>query len=118
MIFLAKRQDKVSSLRKISQEEGISFDYLEKIVTKLEKSGLLISRKGSLGGYFLAKPANKIKIGEIIRAVEGNTPLVECSQGSKKCPMIKKCFAKKFWGKLQNSLNKALDSLTLAELIS
>jgi Rrf2 family protein len=117
MVFLAKHKGEISSLKKISQEEGISFDYLEKIVSKLEKSGLLKSRKGSLGGYSLAKPATGIKIGEIIRAVEGNIPLVECSAGSKRCPMIKKCFARKFWEKLQKSLNSALDSLTLANLI-
>ena len=117
MIFLAKRQNEVSSLRKISREEGISFDYLEKIISKLEKANLVKSKKGSRGGYFLAKLPQKVKIGEIIRSLEGEAALVECMKKDGSCLLRKKCFARKFWGKLQKSLNAALDSLTLAELI-
>jgi len=117
MVYLALHKNEICSLKEISQKEGISFDYLEKIVSQLEKTGLLKSKKGSRGGYSLAKPSSKIKIGEIIRAVEGNAALVECTSKSGCCPMIKKCFAKKFWEKLQKSLNATLNSLTLADLI-
>ena len=117
MVFLAQFKGKIFSLKEISKKEGISFDYLEKIVSKFEKAGLVESKKGSRGGYFLSKSPDKIKIGEIIRAVEGNAPLVKCTAKSGKCPMMKKCFAKKFWQKLQKSLNSFLDSLTLNDLI-
>jgi len=117
MVFLAKRKDKICPLKDISQKEGISFDYLEKIISKLEKTGLVKSKKGSRGGYFLAKSPQKVKIGEIIRTVEGDAPLVRCTAKSGRCPMEKKCFAKKFWSKLQKSLNATLNSLTLADLI-
>jgi len=117
MVFLAKHKDEISSMKEISQREGISFDYLEKIVSKLEKAGLVKSKKGSRGGYSLAKPPQRVKIGEIIRALEGETVLVKCMGKGSSCLLRRKCFAKKFWEKLQKSLNSALDSLTLAELI-
>lgn len=117
MICLALSKNKICSLKEISQKERISFDYLEKIASKLEKAGLIKSKKGCKGGYFLAKISQKIRIGEIVKAVEGNAPLVRCTARSGSCPMIKKCFAKKFWQKLQKSLDASLNSLTLADLV-
>jgi Rrf2 family protein len=117
MVYLARFFDKnkISSLKEISKAEKISFDYLEKIVSKLEKANLVESKKGVHGGYFLARSPKKIKIGEIINILEGKTFLVKCI--SQSCPREKKCLTKSFWQKIQNSLNSALNSLTLADLI-
>lgn len=121
MVYLAHFQDKICPLRVISKKEGISFDYLEKIILKLEKTGLIKAKKGSQGGYFLGREPSKIKIGEIIRALEGNTGLVKCIATGKErkyhCPRERKCLTKNFWKKIQDSLNSALDSITLADLI-
>lgn len=121
MVYLAKVFDdnQPHSLRKISEKENISFDYLEKIVSKLEKENLVKSKKGVRGGYLLAKTPSKIKIGKIIRALEGKTSLVKCigQKGEYVCLMEKKCLTKSFWKKIQKSLNFALDSMTLADLI-
>jgi len=116
-VYLAKYKEKICPLKEISQKEGISFDYLEKIISKLEKAGLIKAKKGPQGGYFLARSPEKIKIGEIIRPLEGEKGLVKCMAGSYRCPMEKKCLSKKFWGKIQNVLNSVLDSITLADLI-
>ncbi|TET84049.1 MAG: Rrf2 family transcriptional regulator, partial [Candidatus Nealsonbacteria bacterium] len=121
MVYLARFQDKICPLRVISKKEGISFDYLEKIILKLEKTGLIKAKKGSQGGYFLGREPSKIKIGEIIRTLEGNTGLVKCIATGKErkyhCPRERKCLTKNFWKKIQDSLNSALDSITLADLI-
>ena len=121
MVYLAHFPDKICPLKVISKKEQISFDYLEKIISKLEKTGLIKAKKGVQGGYFLGRKPSKIKIGEIIRALEGNTSLVKCIAKNKKeryyCPMERKCLAKSFWKKIQDSLNSALDSITLADLI-
>ncbi|MDP2967282.1 MAG: Rrf2 family transcriptional regulator, partial [bacterium] len=71
------------------------------------------------GGYFLAKSPLKIKLGEIIRDLEGEVSLVKCIAKKEGyiCPREKKCLTKNFWKKIQDSLNSALDSLTLADLI-
>lgn len=119
MVYLAKFPDKISSLKVISGAEDISFDYLEKIISKLEKAGLVKAKKGVQGGYFLAKPPQKIKVGEIIRILEGENSLVKCIRKKEKhvCPREKKCVARIFWKKIQDSLNTTLNSLTLADLI-
>ena len=115
MVYLAKQKEKICSLKEISKKEGIPFDYLEKIFSKLKKSGLVKAKKGVGGGYFLTKKPKKIRIGEIIKALEGNLVLVNCLGYF--CPREKKCLSKKFWQKLNNSINLTFNSITLAELI-
>jgi len=115
MIYLAKNKDRICSLTEISKKEKISFDYLEKIFLKLEKAGLVRSKKGPLGGYYLAKNPKKIKIGEIISALEKNIFLVKCLDEI--CPQQSKCLAKNFWKKLNDNIQKTLNSITLANLL-
>ena len=117
MIYLAKCKKEICPLKDISKKEGISFDYLEKIMSVLEKAGLVGAKKGVRGGYFLAKSPSKIKIGQIVRALEGEEGLVKCIAGSYRCPRERKCLSRKFWAKIQSSINSVLDSLTLADLI-
>jgi Rrf2 family protein len=117
MVYLARYRDKVCPLKLISKKEKISFDYLEKIISKLEKSGLIKSKKGSQGGYFLAKNPKKIKINQIIRTLEGEKNLVKCLSKNYRCPLAKRCLTKNFWQKIQKSLEKTLNSITLADLV-
>jgi Rrf2 family protein len=119
MVYLAGRKRNISSLKTISEKEEISFDYLEKIISKLEKAGLLKAKKGVQGGYFLAKSPGKIKVGEIIKTLEGELALVKCIAKTKRCicPRSKGCLTKNFWKKIQDSLNNTLNSLTLADLV-
>jgi len=115
MVYLAKNKNKICPLKEISNREGISFDYLEKIISKLEKFGLVKAKKGVQGGYFLAKKPSKIKIGEIIKTLEKEIFLVKCIKNF--CPREKNCLAKNFWRKIQKVLISALNSITLSDLI-
>lgn len=114
MVFLAKAKNKEPfSIKEISRKEGMPFDFLEKIVSQLEKAGLLKSKKGVTGGYFLNKPAKKITVGQIATVLEGKLSPVGCSF----CSKSKKCPSKNVWDRVKESLNKTLDSLNLADLI-
>lgn len=119
MVYLAKSKKEINPLKEISKAEGISFDYLEKIISKLEKGGLVTSKKGVQGGYCLAKNAKKIKVAKILQALEGDTFLVRCASGIKKlqCDREKKCLAKILWKKMQDALNQTINNTTLADLI-
>jgi len=123
MAYLANvyEKEKICSLKVISEKEGISFDYLEKIISKLKKADLVKSKKGVLGGYFLARPPNKITIGEIIKTLEGTMAPVFCVAMEKEkkytCPRFEKCLTKNVWKKIQEVLNSTLNSISLADLI-
>jgi Rrf2 family protein len=119
MIVLAKNYNpptggkKICSVKSISEKEGISFDFLEKIISCLEKSKLVKGSKGSAGGYVLAKSPNKISVKSIINSLEGSRAITNCPF----CPRNKKCIAKNAWQKIDKSLSKTLQQITLAQLI-
>lgn len=117
MVYLASSKAKICPLSLISEKEGIPFDYLEKIISKLEKAGLLRSKKGVQGGYALNRKPSKIRVGEIVMVLEGEPSIVGCLVGKKFCPRMKKCLTRNVWKKLQEVLVKALNSITLADLI-
>ena len=98
--------------KEISKKENIPFDYLEKIVSELEKAGLVKAKKGVQGGYFLAKKPENITSGEIVRVLESTVPV-----GCIGCQMARICSTKNVWDKVQDSLDSTLDSMTLADLI-
>jgi len=66
------------ALKDIARRQGISKKYLEQIVILLNRSDMLLTNRGSQGGYKLAKPLNKYKVGEILRYTEGTLTPVEC----------------------------------------
>ena len=115
MLYLAKAQKekKITPLKEIAEKERIPFDFLEKIFSKLEKAGLVKAKKGSQGGYFLAKPAEKITPGGIVSVLEENIEIVHCTG----CPMAGQCTSEDVWGEVQDSLDSTLNSTTLANLI-
>ena len=62
----------------IAEEFAISRNHLTKVVRDLAKAGFLATRRGAGGGFRLARPAQAITIGEVVRALELREPLVEC----------------------------------------
>ena len=65
------------SLRKLSKEEKLPVKFLEQIMMTLKQAKLVQSTKGKMGGYLLSRPAGKIKLGEIIRVIDGSLSPLE-----------------------------------------
>ena len=115
MVYLA-RAERICSAKEISQKEKIPFDFLEKIFSKLQQNGLIKSRRGTGGGYFLSKSPRKINVREILMVLEHKEIFpVLCKR--KHCFPKKKCPIRNVWKKIQKSLNSTLDAITLAHLI-
>lgn len=115
MVLLAKKykSKQVCSTKLISDKEGIPFDFLEKIITRMEKANLVKGKKGVLGGYILSRSPSKISAKDIVSALEDNKKAVDCSL----CGRSKQCLTKNVWGKIDHSFNKTLKSITLQDLI-
>lgn len=115
MVYLAKKSSKNNpcSIKEISKKEKISFEFLGKIMSELEKAGLVKTKKGVSGGYFLAKLANKITPGDIVSALEENIELVHCSG----CPMAGSCSSEDVWDEVQESMDNSLNAKTLSDLV-
>jgi len=112
------------SLRDISLRQEISLQYLEQLFNKLKRANLVKSTRGAGGGYLLAKDAEKINAGDIIRAVEGPIVLVDCilaakkinKNSSRKCKKIEDCAIRVLLDEITQKINKTLDATTLKDL--
>jgi Rrf2 family cysteine metabolism transcriptional repressor len=118
MIYMAQQdytEEQVTVLS-ISQNLGISKIYLEQVFSMLKRANLVLSLKGSQGGYRLASSPDRITAGDIARAVE--TSLFEKTENTvaKEAEGIDKAMRTLLWDRLDQAVAASLDAVTLAEL--
>ncbi|HEX4837633.1 MAG TPA: Rrf2 family transcriptional regulator [Solirubrobacteraceae bacterium] len=132
MVELARRAgerpdgaESVVPLAEIAEHDGMPLAYLEHLVARLRKAGLLDSRRGSRGGYLLARPAEEITMAEVVEALEGSIAPIECiSQGadgsvvcSRESDPSHVCPTKLLWTRVRGSIVRTLKDTTLADLL-
>ncbi len=121
MLELAlNEQDGPVALKTIAEKQRISEPYLEQLIATLRKAGLVSSVRGALGGYQLTRDPAEIKIGDILRVLEGPIAPVECviDDAEGNCLNSGHCATQGLWKRLRDSMVEVLDSTTLADLIS
>ncbi|NLZ93841.1 MAG: Rrf2 family transcriptional regulator [Firmicutes bacterium] len=106
-------------LREIARREEIPYQFLEQIFIPLRHAGLINSVRGAKGGYILAKAPSEIKVGDIIRALEGPIAPVDCvaENDADVCSRSTACLTKGIWQRLRDSMAEVLDDITLADVI-
>ena len=120
VLDLALHNDEsVVSLSAIAERQDISISYLEQLIAKLKKAGIVNSIRGAQGGYILSKPASEISVGEILRALEGNLDPIKCSElsGEKGCSGADSCVTKFVWKRISDSINDTVNKMMLSELV-
>lgn len=105
------------SVREIAGRQDISEKYMEQIVGVLTRNGLLRSVRGAQGGYYLAKPAEEITVGNILRATEGDLAPTECVAG-KPCKRSGSCPSHMVFEKVYSAINNVIDNVKLCDLVS
>jgi Rrf2 family protein len=111
---------RTTSITDISDKEGISVAYLEQLLNKLRRKGLVGSIRGPKGGYVLSKKTRDITVADIVRTLEGSIYPVHCvstqdgSAGT--CVKGSSCVPKLVWHKLAKAINDCLESVTLEDL--
>ena len=119
MVFIAASGENGRvALRRVADAEGISLKYLEQLAHLLVKAGLLESSRGQGGGYLLTRDASDIKVGDVLRAVEGTTAPVDCNGLSGGCSREDVCSTVQFWNGLNSVIEEYVDGVTLADLAS
>lgn len=121
VVDLALRgEDEAVALSSIAERQNISISYLEQLIAKLKKAGIVDSKRGAQGGYILAKSPEEISVGDILRALEGDLHPVDCSEihGETKCQSSDLCVTKYVWKRISDSINSVVDSLMLSELVT
>lgn len=105
------------SLKSIADRQQISNKYLEQIISMLNKAGFLETARGNAGGYRLSKKPKDYKVGDILRATEGDLAPVMCITGESDCARKHDCKTFSFWEGLDNVINEYIDSKTLEDLL-
>lgn len=112
-------------LSTIAEAESLPLAYLEHLVAKLRKAGLVDSRRGAHGGYKLARPASEIDMGEVVSALEGAIVPMECFHVERDGKVLcshesdgdRACATKFLWTRVQGGVTKALQGTSLADLV-
>jgi Rrf2 family protein len=105
-------------LKDISKAQDISLKYLGQLIIPLKIAGLIKSTRGAHGGYFLAKSPEKIRLSEVISAVEGPIAFTECVESPDICYRSETCAAREVWEKATDQFNKTLGSITIADMLN
>lgn len=108
------------SLSDIAIRQDISISYLEQLIAKLKKAEIVTSVRGARGGYSLAASKDQISVGDILRALEGDLSPVNCAEVTEHgdpCKESGQCITKIVWKRISESINDAVDSLMLSELL-
>lgn len=109
-----------AQIQDISRRQNISPRYLEQIFQSLKRAGILKSKRGPQGGYYLAKKPEEITVNEVLRATEGEALLVECIAPTKRkkgeCQFDGSCVTQTVWQEACDRLNGYFASVTLKAL--
>jgi Rrf2 family protein len=122
LTFLAKQEGKTPvAIATISKNENISLKFLESILLTLRKNGLLGSKKGKGGGYYLLKPSDEIEMTTIMRILEGPISMVPCVslnfyEKCNDCPDENACAVHKLMMQVRDSSLQIFKNTTLADL--
>ena len=109
-------------ISQIAEEQNIPQKFLEAILLELRKDGLLRSRLGKTGGYLLNKAPEEIRLGHVIRLLDGPIALVPCVSYKyyapcEECPDEATCGCRDVFGDVREATNQILDTMSLADVI-
>lgn len=119
--------DQPVSLKTVAENERLPLAYLERIVALLRRAGLVDSTRGAHGGYTLARPADQIRMDDVILALEGAVAPMSCfvddtAEDRVLCSHVADngngCATKLLWTRVQSGVHRALQQTTLAELVA
>jgi len=101
----------------VAERQAVSRKYLQHLMSELRRAGLVRAVRGFRGGYMLAKPADAIRLGDILRALEGDLGLAECVRDAAACDRMLQCPTYGVWSEASRVLEDYFDSLTLADVL-
>ena len=101
----------------LAKRADMPIKFLEQILLDLKRGGFVQSRRGKVGGYLLARPPSQIRLGEVIRFIDGPLEPIACA-GKKYtgCNDIYKCALRKVWQEVAEVTGNIVDNLTFEEL--
>jgi Rrf2 family protein len=108
-------------ISELAKKEDIPIKFLEQILLQLKTAGYLDSKRGKNGGYFIRKPMNKIRIGDVMRLIDGPLAPISCASVTAykacSCPDEAHCGLRMLMMDVRNAIANILDNYTLADTV-
>jgi Rrf2 family nitric oxide-sensitive transcriptional repressor len=119
LMSLAVVEERLVTIEELATRHRLSRNHLMKVAQTLVSLGYVTGVRGRTGGLKLAKPASSIRMGEVVRALEEDTALVEClGDGPTTCILSGACLLTHTMGRAMEAFFASLDEVTLADLVA
>jgi len=102
----------------VAESFGISRNHLMKVVNKLTRANLVEASRGANGGLILARPAEEITVGEVVRSCEDDLALTECFRDENLCVITPACHLRNVFQHARDEFMGILDLYTIADLVT
>lgn len=106
------------TIKEISESQDVSVAYLEQILNKLRKAGIIKSIKGPGGGYLLTRSPEEVSIASILSELEGPVAITSCLDPEEGCVRIDSCVTHLLWKALGEQMEAFLRTITLKNLMN
>ena len=123
LLCLARRAPEQLGVAAIAEQETIPRKFLEAIMTEMRKARIVESSRGAAGGYRLARSADLITFGEVIRQTDGPLALLPCASRNfyrrcEDCPDEAACVLRQVMARVRNEVSEILDRTTIADALN
>ena len=118
LAHLASKPDQgPQNARELAADAALPVPMVSKVLKALAREGLLVSQRGSKGGYRLSRDPEMLSVSEIIRVLEGPLALTDCAVGPALCEHETGCAVREPWQQISRVVEDALSEITLADLV-
>ncbi|MCD8482115.1 MAG: Rrf2 family transcriptional regulator [Verrucomicrobia bacterium] len=109
------------SISELAENDHLPLKFVEQIMLKLRADGFVETKRGKFGGYFLAKPMKDIRMGDLVRCIDGKLAPISCASQSAyepcSCPDETHCGLRMLMIDVRNAISNILDRYTLADVV-
>lgn len=117
LVHLAACKGEVVSAKEIAEAQDIPIEFLQKILQRLGRAGLVVSHRGAAGGFSLARKPSEINLLEVITVMQGCPAVNKCFLGREACERAPTCKLKYNWLVLEQKISEFLADVTLQDLV-
>ena len=114
---LALHDNKLLTAKEIASETHISLPTTQKILKKLNRKNLVISKQGASGGYSLDPETKKLSLATLLEKLDGDLSITQCSSNHDQCEVEDFCNIGNAWQMINQRVQWALNDITLGDLI-
>lgn len=118
ILGLALHHENIVTINDLAKRAQVPAKFLEQVLLDLKRGGFVESRRGKIGGYLLAKPPAQIRVGDVIRFIDGPLEPISCvGENYSGCSDIYKCVFRQIWQKVGQATAEIVDNVTFEDLV-